>query len=199
MTTGVQKSEGIVGTQGDALAARVRSGDREAMAEAVQRHGPLIKRYIRTRLSRSLRRLLDTGDVLGTVSRRLDLALVNGRLEVRSEQHLIALLQRMVMNAIVDQHRLLERLNTVEGEDSKWVRGFLQRTGDGDTASIDSAIDDAISELTDDRDQSIFSMWLHGLDHREIGGRLGMKPDAVRQRWQRIRTRLCNHFTESVP
>ncbi|MBZ0172621.1 MAG: sigma-70 family RNA polymerase sigma factor, partial [Phycisphaerales bacterium] len=158
----------------------------------------LIQRYIRMRLRGSLRKLFDTGDVLGTVSRRLDRALLHGKLELRSTDHLHALLQHMIRNAMIDKHRLLRRLDSAEGPDSAWARGFVGRARgmtNSDTG-VDELLDTAMQALDDDRDRKILAMWMHGLSHGEIAGRLGFTPSGVRQRWYRIRFRLKMHFSE---
>jgi len=194
VTTLAKKIEVGSPSSAELLLQRIRTGDRAAMAEAVGRHGPLIRRYIRTKLSRSLRRLLDTGDVLGTVSRRLDHALARGRVDIQSEQHLLALLQRMVKHAIVDKHRLLERLEATEGADSQWAHGFLDRVRSNDGEDVDGTLDEAMAALENETDRTLLSMWLHGLDHRDIAERLDLKPDTVRQRWLRIRTKLADRL-----
>jgi RNA polymerase sigma factor (sigma-70 family) len=178
------------------LTARIRGGDREALAEAIETYRPLINRYIRMRLRGSLRRLFDTGDVLGTVSRRLDQALRGGTLVIRDDEHLPALIQRMVRQAVVDKHRLLTRLRSVEGPDSAWARRFLDNADHAapDGPEVEDLLHRAFGVLDDPRDRRILAMWFHGLSHAEIGERLGFTPSAVRQRWHRVRFRLKEAF-----
>jgi len=174
---------------------RIRLGDREALAEAVQRYRPMIERYIRQRLRGSLRKLFDTGDVLGTVTRKLDRALKMGDLELNDNHHLGSLLIRMVRQAVVDKHRLLKRLQSVESPDSAWAERFLGKSGLKPVDSeIDELLEDAFTALPSARDRRILSMWLHGLTHAEIGERLDLTPANTRQRWLRIRVLLRERF-----
>lgn len=198
MTEHGKKTEFAETSRSAVLLARIRDGDREALAEAIEQNRVLIQRYIRMRLRGSLRKLFDTGDVLGTVSRRLDKALLHGKLVLRSTDHLQALLQQMIRNAMVDKHRLMHRLGSVEGPDSTWARGFIDRARreSNSDAGVDGLLDAATKALDDDRDQKILAMWMHGLSHGEIASRLGFTPAGVRQRWYRIRFRLKEHFSE---
>jgi RNA polymerase sigma factor (sigma-70 family) len=198
VTAQVEKSEVRESSRAAALLERIRGGDREALAEAIEENRMLIQRYIRMRLRGSLRKLFDTGDVLGTVSRRLDHALLRGTLELRSTEHLRALLQRTIQNAMIDKHRLLTRLDSVEGPDSEWASGFVRRSrrSTGGLAGVDEPLEAAMAALDDEHDRRILAMWMHGLSHGEIADRLGFTPAGVRQRWHRIRFRLKEAFSE---
>lgn len=180
------------------LTARIREGDRQALAEAIELYRPLIERYIRVRLRGSLRRLFDTGDVFGTVSRRLDRALLSGQVVLNDPEHLPALIQRMVKQAVIDKHRLLTRLQAVEGPDSVWAGRFVEHAmrAEHSEVDLDDLLDRAFGILPDRRDKQILAMWFHGLSHAEIADRLGLKATGVRQRWHRIRFRLKEAFRQ---
>ncbi len=182
------------------LMERIRCGDREALAEAIHRYRPLIERQIRQRLRGSLRKLFDTGDVLGTVTRKLDRALKSGDLQLNDNGHLGALLVRMVRQAVVDKHRLLRRIQSVEAPDSAWAHRFLGKSGlkpaDSD---VNELLEEAFAALPDLRDRRILAMWLHGLNHSEIGERLDLTAQTTRKRWSRIRSLLRERFEKAQP
>ena len=73
MESGMIPRNSVSGTpSAAALLARMREGDRSACGEFMLHYGDLLRLRIRDKLSSNLRLVLDSEDVLSTVTRRLD-------------------------------------------------------------------------------------------------------------------------------
>ena len=68
-----------------ALLQQMRAGDRGAAAVFVTRYGSRIRRRIRGKLSRAMRRIFDSQDILSTLGRRLDSFVHSGGVQATSE------------------------------------------------------------------------------------------------------------------
>src|SRR5262249_23659126 len=84
---------------------RFRRGDREAAAAYLARNAPLIRRRLRGKISRSLRRLFDSDDLMATGWRRLDDLIRRRELTASSEGELWSLLEHLAVNALSDVAR----------------------------------------------------------------------------------------------
>lgn len=175
------------------LVSRIRAGDRGAAAKFLLEHEGLIRRRYRQRLGRAMRRLVDSQDLFSTIARRLDAMIRTGSVLALNERQMWALVFRIGDNALVDKTRVMQRLDKVEGPDSdlayEW-RCRLARAERSAPGGAETEIDSMLARLDDRVDRQILSQWLVGTDHATIAQELEMTPDAVRKRWERIRTRL---------
>ena len=89
----------------EALLGRMRGGDRDAAAEFVRRYGDLIRLRVREKLGASLRRVLDSEDVLSTVARRLDGIVHDGRLRAGTQAELWSLVTAIANHAVCENVR----------------------------------------------------------------------------------------------
>lgn len=186
-------SENAAASSLEGLITRMRSGDREAAGLFIRDYGPLIRRRARGKLGRAMRRLFDSQEILSTVSRRLDGYVRAQRLHAESAEQLWTLVFQMVDAALIDKMRILGRLQKVEGEESEFAARLLQRLRDADRVGAEGfeiQIDAALRSLKSDVDREVFSLWLAGLQLRQIADQLGTNAGAVRQRWQAIRDHL---------
>lgn len=174
-----------------ALLARIRAGDRAAAAAFMDAYGPILRQRFRSRLTGGMRRLMDSADLVSTVSRRLDRAVRERRAWFDSEAQLWGFLQKVATGVIADKARVLARLKRVEGEDSPWVRAMLGRMDEEQPGGFDETIEMALASLESDRDRRVLALWLNGMDHAEIGDELGLDANGARQLWMRIRRRLA--------
>lgn len=175
----------------DALVERVRAGDREAFAIFLQRYGERIRARVRLRLSPSVRRLADSQDMLSTVARRLDRFVRDGRIRASGADELFSLVMTTAHNAILEKHRLVRRLQRVEGPDASWARPLITALRDDDAAAaLDPLIDEALNALSSDTDRAILSRWLAGDTLAASGAAVGLSADATRQRWRSMRLTL---------
>jgi len=181
------------------LLRRIGGGDRESAALFVRRFAPVIRQRFRARLSPSLRRLMDSTDLVSTVGRRLDQMVASGGVDVENEHQLWALVNHLARAAIADKARVLGRLRRVESADSGWARAFLERSsglGRESEDRFDETLDAAMGALESDLDRRVLALWLGGWSHVQISAQLDMTPNAARQRWHRVRARLADALTE---
>ncbi len=175
------------------LLQRMRSGDRSAAAEFMARYGARIRRRVRWKLSRPMRRLFDSMDVLSTVTRRLDLYVGQGKMEATVPKELWSLVFRMADHAVVDRSRVTRRLRHVEGSDSAFAAAMLRRLGEAGSekhSNVEVELEQVFRALQDPLDRQFLALWLEGETHDSIGEHLGMSGSAARQRWHRIRETL---------
>ena len=182
----------------EALLRRIASGDREAAARFVQTYAPVIRQRFRGRLSPSLRRLMDSTDLVATVGRRLDQIIATGGIDVEREGDLWALVNHLAKAAIADKARILSRLRRVEGPDSQWANAFIARaeSSRGPSDSFDDTLDIAMNAAGSDTDRRLLALWLGGWSHIQIAAQLDMTPNSVRQRWHRVRGTLAKALAD---
>ena len=179
------------------LLMRMRASDRQAAAEFLARYGPRIRRRIRGQLAPAMRRMFDSQDILSTLGRRLDSYVGASRLEAVTADQLWALVFRLADHALIEKVRVFRTLQAREGEDSPFARQVLRRLEQRENEEPDGAvieIDRAMGLLNDAVDRDILSLWLMGNEHRHIADHIGMLPNAVRKRWERIRDVLRVQF-----
>lgn len=183
------------------LLSRMKSGDREAAAEFLDRFGSRIRRRVRGKLGPGMRRLFDSQEILSTLGRRLDQFVLAGRLRAESAPELWSLVFTIAENALVEKSRVLKALEAREGEDSPLAHRLASRLRELDGRSEDGPeieLDRALNVLEPGIDREILSLWLTGHQHNHIAECLGLAPTAVRKRWQKIRERLRELFEPGV-
>lgn len=171
----------------------MRSGDRLAAAEFIDRFGERIRRRIRGKLAPEMRRIFDSQEVLSTVGRRLDQFVGSGQMMAASEAQLWSLVFRITENALIDKARIFRRLKSTEAEDSPFAQHFLGRLNEAESYSAvggEMVIDRALRALSDPIDRQILALWLSDTPHSVTADCLGMSSSSVRQRWGRIKTKL---------
>jgi RNA polymerase sigma factor (sigma-70 family) len=173
----------------DELLGRIRDGDRGAVAEFIRGHEPLIRRRFRHKLGAALRRVVDSEDLVSTLSRRLDAYMAMGRLSATTQEQLWALVQRIAERSIVDKLRELQRSPRSGAGDPGIERVASAGCGELGLQSAGKDAED-ILRLVPESDRDIARAWLQGLDSKAIAQHVGMSPEAVRQRWHRIKIEL---------
>lgn len=176
-----------------ALIERMRRGDREAAAAFVSTYGPRVRRRLRGKLSRAMRRMFDSQDLMSTLARRLDSFVKSGRLKAATESQFWTLVFRMAEHALVDKGRVFQRLASAEAEDSEFAARFAQRLRDAERRSADGCemeLGTTFQMLPDPIDRAILSLWLSGNPHTVTAECVGLSAAAVRQRWCSIRSTL---------
>lgn len=174
------------------LIDRMNRGDREAAGAFLARYGPLIRRRIRGKMYSSLKRVADTGDILSTLSRRLDLYVLNGRFMCRTEDELWSLINTIAERSTVEKARILNSINRLEREDGPLARK-VQEAFDGaqsGSGAVELAWDDLMAHVVDPIDREIAFHWTLGCGHAEIATIVGLSPAAVRKRWERVKAML---------
>ena len=176
--------KGLLASTGHAEAQRAWVADR--MIELA----PLVRNRLRRKLSGSARRLFDSQDLMSTVLRRVDRLAAEGRLRAQSDGELIALLLRVSDRVVIDRYRAMARLRRVEGEDGQWAQSLLVRLDRGDESEASETLTRLFQSLESADDRALLSLWLREVPSAVIAETIGISPDALRQRWRTLRTRL---------
>lgn len=175
------------------LVGRFRAGDAEAVGEFLERFGPVIRAHFRRKIGPSMRRLVDSQDLLSTITRRLCQRVLGHRVEAENGRQLWALVYRIGNDALVDRVRVVSRLRSLEEAGSPFVNAMRQRLdGQGNTSETEFAEQLALmlTQLDTPEDRELLVRWLHGESLADAGASLGINAPAARKRWQRIRERL---------
>lgn len=170
------------------LLARMKRGDREAVADFVLRYGDLIRLRIRDKLGPNLRRVLDSEDVLSTVTRRLDHLVRDRAIRAGSNAELWSLVAAIANHAVAENARAARReRNTLESGNRPDITETEQSIGQDRS---DDALEEVVGALQDETDRRILWLRLHNHPHEQIASEIGSTPSAVRMRWSRIRRLL---------
>lgn len=193
-----------IGAWGDAdldtLLLHIRSGGREAAAEFLRRYEPLIRRRYRHRLGSAMRRLVDSQELMSTISRRFDMFVRSGSVTAASEAELWGLVFKIGNNALADKARIMKRLANVEGPESEVASLCRRRLSEAEHKGADGVEDELhriLSSLTDPMDRELLAQWLGGVELTQMARELGVSPEVVRKRWQRVRQRLREVLEET--
>lgn len=152
-------------------------------------YGPLIRRRIRTRLGPQMRRVVDSLDIVSTVTRRLDACIRRGGVRAESESQLFALIVKLMDNAFLEKARRFQRLRRLEGHLRDLAPPDTCTAGETAGAEEARAVWDSL-ENDDDRD--LFVLRAAGLRYKPIAEMLGISEAASRQRWHDLRGRMQN-------
>jgi hypothetical protein len=185
----------------DARIQQVREGDRVAAANLMAEYGGLIRRRLRQKMGRALRRLLDSQDLLSTISRRVDAMVQRKAVTASTEQQWLALVLRVGQHALADKGRIESHLRRVEGPDSEFAQRWRSRLAKAERRQEDGfeiELDTMLRMLDDPREREILTMWLMGRQLVSIAEELGETPACTWKKWERIRQRLstCPEFQE---
>lgn len=173
------------------LLDRMREGDREAAARFLSEYGPRFFHRIRGKISRRIRDIYDSAEIMSTVQRRLDVYVRTQRIAAADPTELWALINRMIDHAVIEKTRKYDSVRRLEQESA-----VSDSTGDSAPLSVvesdesELAMNRLIASLADPVDRHILYMRLHGMPHSVIAMSLDMKVDAVRQRWHQISSQL---------
>lgn len=181
-------------TSPDPRLQRMCSGDRSAAASLMGEYQDLLRRRFRRRLGRAMRRIVDSQELISTVTRRLDVMVKQGTVGASSERQWWALVFRIGDHALADKARILARLERVEGPDSELAQQWRCRFARAERRQpegMELELDAMLRLLSDPLDREILTMWLMGRDHISIAQELGETPEFVRKRWERIRKQLA--------
>lgn len=173
------------------LLARMKGGDREAVAEFVLRYGDLIRLRIRDKLGPRLRRILDSEDVLSTVTRRLDHLVRDRAIRAGSNAELWSLVAAIANHAVAENARAARReQNTLESPARTDIEELRSEDAPSPGRDHDQTLAEIVGTLQDETDRRILWLRLHNHPHEQIASEIGSTPSAVRMRWSRIRTLL---------
>lgn len=179
------------------LVSRFRAGDSEAVGDFLNAYGPLVRAHYRRKIGRSMRRLVDSQDLLSTIARRLCQRVQAQRVTAADTRQLWALVFRIGNDALVDRVRIISRLREIESADSPFVQALRKRldVGDADDAGhFGEELAGMLDALESDLDRELLVRWLHGETLASVAGSLGLTAPNTRKRWERLRRTLRVHL-----
>lgn len=178
----------------ESLLGRMRAGDRAAAAEFVSRFGARIRRRVRGKLHPSLRRLVDTDEVLSTLGRRLDEYVKEGRLRALGEAELWSLVFQIADHTLIDHHRDVARLKAATARSGPLAEIMAARGGESRGEKVD--LERVYASLPSGEDRQILSLWLTETPYDVMAQMVGASPESLRKRCERIREHLRRSFGE---
>jgi len=167
------------------LLRRMRDGDRAACGLFMRHYGDLVRLRIRDKLSVPLRRVLDSEDVLATVTRRLDRIIHDERLRAETDSQLWALVMQIARNVISENARTRTRERAV-ASDADLIKLLAATVSDEPSIDDQSATAWAFRVVDNDIDRVIIQRRIAGDSHEKIAALEALKPSAVRMRWSRV-------------
>lgn len=180
----------------EALIRRMRVGDREAAAAFLSEYGWRIRRRLRGKLGPEMRRVFDSQDLLSTLARRLDTCVYERKLAATSADEMWAFVMGVARNSILEKARVVRRLRAAEGEDTPVAEALRARLEPAREAGPGVALEEVLAAASEGPDRDILWLWLLGTPLAEIAAQIGMNEEAAKKRWQRLRARLRERFSD---
>lgn len=170
----------------------IREGSREAIAEALIRNERMIRRVARLKMSSSLNAAFDSQDIFSTLIRRIDSAVAQDRLSFDDRKRLMGYVLRATDRVIIDKARTVSRQRRAEASATPATRELMpeSRAGDPERPALGQLMD----SLNDERDLVVIESYLAGRPQRVTAKMLNSSTEAIRERWKRIRARLCEQY-----
>ena len=186
----------------NSLLAQARAGDPYAVEQIVKLYEPEVRRVARVLLGPALRPLLDSVDLAQSIHRSVLHHLRQGKFEVTTADHLMALTLTMVRRHVARHWRRMRRqVRPPQGIDNdSGGAGPLWDDPGGSTAVADAddpaqqvehaeQIEHVLSRLGD-VDRRLIELRLLGHSTAEAARTVNLDPDVARVRLSRLRARL---------
>jgi DNA-directed RNA polymerase specialized sigma24 family protein len=145
-----------------------------------------ILRRIHLLLGDDARKVTDTEEILSTALRRIDHAIVNGKMEAVSDRQFYAFMHSVIERSILEKARASRRLSKRE-----LVAARLQAQRSNQKVPDRGAAIEQLAligrHVTDQVDREVVMLRGRGMSFAGISQQLGMTPEAARKRWSRAR------------
>jgi len=184
------------------LLSRWNDGDEDALTELIGLHADWLRRHVGRRLGGELRTKLESGDIVQDSLMHFlrDLP----RFEVEGEAQFRALMARIIENRIRDtrdwfhaKRRTVSREQRLSGsvaDLSPGARAFTRPDEAAAKLEMKTFVRLALELLEpDDQHVIVLRQW-EGRPFEEVGGELGISPDAARMRFNRALKRLADQI-----
>ena len=168
---------------------------RKHAANLVEKQRSSLQSRIHTLLGDDARRLTGTDDILSTASRRIDRAIMMGKLRAETDEQIYAFVHAVIERSILEKARSSRRLTRRERiaqqniDQQNFQSECPQKYSVEDVEQLGRLITNPIDReivLLRGRDQSF----------KAIAAAMQMDPAAVRMRWARIRQRVRGYIEE---
>ena len=199
-------------TESMVLLTAAQGGDRAALEQLLLRYHDRVLRIVRVRISHSLRRHLESMDIVQETLRKAA-ANLDG-LELRSTASILQWLSRIAENQMLDMHRRLTAAKRDKGREVPLLdsreAGELRRKpppASGQlppdelaaTEELRVIVDECVAELPDDYREVIMLRTYCGGSWEFVAQQMKRdSPDAVRQLHRRARLRLARRLQQRM-
>jgi RNA polymerase sigma-70 factor (ECF subfamily) len=189
----------------NSLLAKARDGDPDAVAQIVTLYEPEVRRVARVLLGPALRPLLDSVDLAQSIHRSVLFHLRQGKFEVSTADHLMALTLTMVRRHVARHWRRMRRqvrspqsldediaaAGPLWDESSPPRRASTGGDADDPASQVEHAeqIEHVLGRLPD-IDRQLIELRLLGHSTAEAARLVNLDPDVARVRLSRLRARL---------
>ncbi|WP_010581792.1 RNA polymerase sigma factor [Schlesneria paludicola] len=172
------------------LLDRVKSGDQDAAASLVDNYEPLVRRFIRFRLtSPSLRRTFDSLDICQSVLSKFFVEISAGDLELNDPAQLRALLLTMARNKLYDRVRDAQAdrrdVRRMEGTGDEALAQVAQPGESPSEVMAAKEILNLVQEQLSDDERYLIEQRMSGTPWEQLAAQLGASPEALRKRMTR--------------
>lgn len=172
------------------LMARVRSGEPSAVEEVVLRNVDWLRRHASPQLDRSLRSVHDSGDLVQDAVVQL---LESGQLaNLRDEEHLRALLGRIVNHDVIDLRRRRDLRRTDHPALALRERSVTRPSQHIERREHSQLLERSLNLLAPEDRELIRSRIWEERSFSAIAQALGCSEDAARMRFHRALARLAD-------
>jgi RNA polymerase sigma-70 factor (ECF subfamily) len=182
------------------LIARVRLGDDDACTQLLDKYEDEVRLMVRERLPKTLRRQLDSMDIVQAVWQSFFADVQDGDRAFENSRHLRGWLDGMARNKVFEQHRRLTKTEkyAIKREERLYVRrGDREVARDlvarGPTPSQTVQAGERLAQLTagcDAREVEVLTLRYQGLTLDEIAARTGMCERSARRIIDAARARM---------
>lgn len=172
-----------------ALLDRIRGGDELALLHLLQQYEGRLRTAARVLIGPDLRSQMDSLDLVQSVHRVLLPGFREGKYDISSVDHLVALARTVVRNKVIRNWRRLQREREVvvrdEGEG-------IDRSAEPDPAKLAQTKDQLrhLLEGLPESERQLIELRLEGFSTVEIARQLQLDAHALRARLSRLRQKL---------
>ena len=172
------------------LLKRVRDGDQEAAAELVRQYEPVVRRFVRFRLSSpALRRTFDSLDICQSVMCRFFVDVAAGNLQLDDSGQLTGLLLTMARNKLFDRVRHAQAgrrdARRTSGGGDEFLGAAVDSTASpSDVLSAKEVIDAVCGQLSES-DRYLVEQRMDGRPWEDLAAEFQATPDGIRKRMTR--------------
>jgi RNA polymerase sigma-70 factor (ECF subfamily) len=177
----------------DALMAKVRQGESEALAQLLQVYETEVRRTARCMLGRALRSYLEPADLVQSVHRTLLVGLRRNKFHIATPQKLLALAATVTRNKVIHHQRHWLRrqryrtaLAETEAANASGTVGNGSPANPARLAEFKDTVEHLCSHL-DATSRQLVELRLQGYSTAEVARKLGVSPDILRVRLSRLR------------
>lgn len=167
------------------LLERARRGDGAAMEQLAREYEPQVRLVARHRLSRPLRAVVDTMDLVQSVHYALLLGLRENKFTLASPQDLIALAVTMVKHKAARRWQRLQR----EQDILKLQQLLLARASQEPSPELAELVQSLLAAVSE-RDRRLLLLYLEGHSTQEAAQILGVDANSLRVRRSRLFRKL---------